>query len=74
MITVAPAIRQPHKPNWDSLAAWTSFTLAAEPPAQRQGSPSSLASWPAASEALKCSGVPKAGAPDFMSTLDVNVP
>ena len=25
-------------------------------------------------DALKCSGVPKAGAPDFMSTLEVKVP
>ena len=41
---------------------------------ERYGSPTWRASWPLASAALKYSGVPNAGAPDFMSTFEVKAP
>ncbi len=61
---------------WRSAAgsACTSGVFEAEPAAERHGRPIWRASCPAASEAWKCAGVPKAGAPDFMSTFEVKVP
>src|SRR6185312_11710801 len=41
---------------------------------QRHGTPIWRASWPAPKAALVYSGVPKAGDPDFMSTLEVKLP
>ena len=72
--TVAPAIRHPQSPIWFSFAACTSFRFAADPAAERQGKPIIRASCPAANEAWKWDGVPKAGAPDFISTFEVKVP
>ena len=42
--------------------------------ALRHGKPMCRASWPDPSCSFRCSGVPKAGAPDFMSTFDENPP
>ena len=74
MQTVAPASTEPHSANCVSCAACASAMLAALPPPERQGRPMKRASWPAPSVALTCSGVPKAGAPDFMSTLEEKLP
>jgi hypothetical protein len=71
---VAPASRQPQSPSWFSFAACTSLSVRRRPGRERQGRPSIRAICPAASEAWKCVGVPKAGAPDFMSTFEVKVP
>src|ERR1700728_23343 len=41
---------------------------------ERHGSPRKRANWPAPNAALTYSGVPNAGDPDFISTLDVKLP
>src|SRR6185312_8047437 len=41
---------------------------------ERHGRPRKRASWPAPNAALTYSGVPNAGDPDFMSTLEVKLP
>ncbi len=51
-----------------------STTLEAVTLLERYGTPSRRASCPPASAALVYSGVPKAGAPERMSTLEVNPP
>src|SRR4029078_1532715 len=57
-----------------SYIAWPSTAFDAFGADERYGSPTCRASCPLATAALKYSGRPNAGAPDFMSTLDVNAP
>src|SRR5882757_5789756 len=58
----------------DSYAACASGALPAVALEQRQGTPMRLASWPAPKAAFVYSGVPNAGDPDFISTLEVKLP
>src|SRR5215469_11733307 len=58
----------------DSYAAWASGALEAVALDERHGTLMRRASWPAPNAALVYSGVPKAGEPDFMSTLEVKLP
>src|SRR6202050_144188 len=69
-----PPISAPHRLICDSYADGASGALEAVAFEERQGRPMWRASWPAPIEDLTYSGVPKAGEPDFMSTLEVKLP
>ena len=71
---VAPARNAPHAPIWVSLAACASLMLPDAPVEFRHGNPIRRANCPAPRFALTCSGVPNAGAPDFMSTFEAKAP
>src|SRR5580658_3842544 len=69
-----PPISAPHRLICDSYAACASGALEAVALEERHGRPMWRASCPAPNEDLTYSGVPNAGEPDFMSTLDVKLP
>src|SRR3984957_17016668 len=69
-----PPMSAPHRLICDSYADCASGALEAVAFEERQGRPMWRASWPAPIEDLTYSGVPKAGEPDFMSTLEVKLP
>ena len=56
------------------MALWGSARFAAEPAAERHGIPIKHYSCPAPICRLICSGVPKAGEPDFRATFELNDP
>src|ERR1700691_6518683 len=73
-IKLQPPMSAPHRLICDSYAACASGALEAVAFEERHGRPMWRASWPAPIEDLTYSGVPNAGEPDFMSTLDVKLP
>ena len=70
MMREQPASTAPQQLISVSCAACASLTLEAVAAAQRHGSPTMRASWPEAMLHFTSSGVPNAGAPDFMSTFE----
>ena len=71
---MTPPLIAPHSENTDSYAAWASTEFAADTLDDRYGTPYRRASWPPIIAVRMYSGVPKAGAPDCMSTFEVNPP
>src|SRR5579864_7746229 len=69
-----PPSSAPHRLICASYAACASGAFEAVALEQRHGTPMRRASCPAPKAALVYSGVPKAGEPDFMSTLEVKLP
>src|SRR5580704_13131932 len=69
-----PPMSAPHRLICDSYAACASGALEAVAFDERHGRPMWRASCPAPNEDLTYSGVPNAGEPDFMSTLEVKLP
>ena len=72
--SVALANIAAHRPICVSEAACISAVFDATPAAGRQGKPIWRTSCPDAIVILSCSGVPNAGEPDFISTLEPNPP
>ena len=72
--TFAPAISAPQSDMIVSLAPCASAVFEAVPAAERQGRPIWRASWPDPICICRWVGVPKAGAPERMSTFDPNPP
>ena len=70
----APPVSAPHSDICVSQIACASGALDTHDAEDRHGSPTSRASCPVPQHARTYSGVPNAGAPDFMSTLEVKPP
>src|SRR6185312_16160164 len=71
---LAPPASVLHRLICDSYAPCASGAFEAVALEDRQGRPTNRAIWPAPICALKYSGVPNAGDPDFISTLEVKLP
>ena len=69
-----PAQHRPQRALIVSEAPCASAVFDAAPVADRHGSPICRANCPEPMQARICSGVPKAGEPDFMSTFDRKPP
>ena len=71
---LAPPVSAPHSDICVSHIACASGVLDTHDADERQGRPTSRASCPVPQHARTYSGVPNAGAPDFMSTFEVKPP
>ena len=74
MSMLTPPMIAPHSEKTDSYAAWASTAFAADTFDERYGTWYRRASWPPIIAVRMYSGVPNAGAPDCMSTFEVNPP